>query len=264
MNYRYRPDYIIAEDPSSYAIPNIEPVHFFCSSRKDIATLRRKFACQWFLASIELWILIFIISALYLGGGHNPSKYTKTLNVALVDFDGDLAGIYFLNAFRQSGPGNSTLHWRYKYPSDYNNQTNQARRDVDDGQVWAIVLLQPNVTRRINDSLFALANQTTLLTSPFSLVPPVLVIYEDGRNSFTVNNYVLPAIRTAIATATAQFSQVLRKALVNNLSSSANANNNHNVQLLNVFQLGTLLIDPLNAKYQNLNPAFPYVGMFLC
>ncbi len=201
--------YTIAEDPTSYATPDIEPVHLWYSSRKDIVTLRKKFLRQWIFASVELWIVIFLISTLYFGAGNNPNRYTTNLDVAVVDFDGALAGIYFLNAFRQSPPGNSTLHWRYKHPSDYNTSIDRARKEVDDGQVWATVILRPNTTPLINESLSAFINASTLLTSPFTSTSPIVVIYEEGRNSFTINSYVLSPIRSAIAVVTARYGQLL-------------------------------------------------------
>jgi hypothetical protein len=261
MFYPQQLEYVIADDPASYAIPTIEPAHFLWSSRKDIATLRKKFVLQWIFGSIELWILIFVIAALYLGSGHNPTRYTRNLDVAIVDFDGDLAGYYFLNAFRQSLPGNLTLNWHYKNPSDYNNDVNNAQYDVENGQIWAIVVLRPNTTSLVNASLSSFINATTSLTSPFISTLPVLVEYESGRNTFTVNNYVLPPIRSALAMASAQYGQAIRTELINQLSSSSNSSNNRSVQLLNTFQLGSLLVNPLAAKYHDLHPVDFYVGL---
>jgi hypothetical protein len=170
---------------------------------------------------------------------------------------------YFLNAFRQSGPGNLSLHWRYKDQSDYNNNVDNAKNDVENGYVWASVVLRPNTTLYIDQSLSAFINSSTLLTSPFIFTSPILVTYEDGRNSFSVNNYVLPAIRSAIAVATAQYGQMLRQELIRNLSSSSSSSTNRTLQLFNTFQLGSLLANPLAATYQNLRPASPYVGLLL-
>ena len=260
MLHSYRSAGAVAEDPASYPTPDVKPVYFWCSSEKAIATLRKKLVRQWLFASIELWIVIFLLSTLYLGTGHNPSKYTGNLDVALVDFDQDVAGKYFLNSFRQTPQGNLTLHWRYKYPDDYNNNPDEARRDVDHGQVWAIVVLRSNTSKMINDSLRALTNATNQLTSPFAVTSPFLVIYEDGRNSFTVNNYVLPPIRAAIAKASARYGQVLRQELTKNLSATSSSTVNRSLQLLNTFRLGSLLVDPLSIQYQNLHPASPFVG----
>jgi hypothetical protein len=251
--------YINAEDPTSYATPDVQPVHFW-SKRADIVTLRKQFALQWFLASIELWILMFIMSTLYLGSGHNPNRYTTNLDVAIVDFDGDLAGQYFLNAFRQSGPGNLTLHWRYKDPGDYNNNVDNPQHDVENGYVWASVVLRPNTTSYIDESLSAFLNASTLVTSPFAFTLPIIVTYEDGRNSFTVDNYVVPAIRTALSIASAQYGQMLRKEFIDSLSSSSNSSSNRSLQLYNALQLESLLSAPLSAQYRNLYPAFPYIG----
>lgn len=260
MLRNYRAGGAVAEDPGSYPPPDVKPVYFWCSSQKAIATLRKKLVRQWLFASLELWIVIFILSTLYLGTGHNPSKYTGNLDVALVDFDRDVAGSYFLNSFRQTPQGNLTLHWRYKYPDDYNNNPDEAQRDVDHGQVWAIVVLRFNTSLMINESLRAFTNATTKLTSPFTSTSPFLVIYEDGRNSFTVNNYVLPPIRAAIGKASNLYGQVLRQELIKNLSATSSSAVNRSLQLLNTFQLGSLLVDPLAAQYQNLHPATPFVG----
>ena len=260
MSYRPQMSFFNAEDPAEYPIPNIEPAHFWSRSRSDIAQLRKTFIRQWLLASIELWIVIFLIVTLYFGTGHDPNRYTINLDVAIVDFDGDVAGRYFLNAFRQSAPGNSTLNWRYKGPDDYNNNVDDTRREVDDGYVWAIVVLRPHTTSQINRLLSAFLNTSTSLTSPFATLLPVLVTYEDGRNTFTVNNYVLPPIRSALAIASAQYSQMLRKELVSALQTSSNPSVNRNIQLSNALQLESLFANPLAVQYQNLHPGFPYVG----
>ena len=256
----YHPNNVVAEDPASYPTPVVKPPSLWWSSRKEIVAIRKNLVHQWLFASIELWIIIFLVSTLYLGTGHNPSRYAGNLDVALVDFDKDAAGKYFLNSFRQTPPGNQTLHWRYKYPSDYNNNLDETRRDVDDGQVWAIVVLRFNTSRLINDSLRALTNGSNTLTSPFTVTPPLFVIYEEGRNSFTVNNYVLPPIRAAIAKASAAYAQNLRRELIANLSATSSSSVNRSLQLLNTFRLGSLLADPLTAKYRNLHPASPFVG----
>ncbi|UJR36124.1 hypothetical protein I4U23_028859 [Adineta vaga] len=241
MLYGYRVSYIIADDPSSYQTPNIEPVHIWNSSKEDIVTIRKKLLRQWFFASIELWILIFLITSIYLGSGSNPSQYTNNLDINIIDFDGDLAGYYFINAFRQTLSGNLTLHWRYKDSSDFNHNIDETQNEVEHGKVWAAVVLRTSTTRLINETLSALTDTTTTitLTSPFIITLPILVIYGDGRNSFTINNYVLPPIRSAIAVASNRYGHL---------------------QLLNTFRLGSLLVDPLGAKYQNLHPASPFVG----
>jgi len=263
MLNKYHNGLVVAEDPSSYPIPSILPVHFFSSLRKDVVALRPRFFGQWLFSSIQLWILIFVLCAMYFGAGHDPSSRTHNLNVAVVDFDGDQAGRFFLNAFRSTPAGNQTLYWRYKYPSDYDNSVSETQRDVDNGQVWASISLRPNTSSAINASLQALLSSTTALTSPFATTLPVLVIYEDGRSTYTVNNFLLPAIRSAIATATAAYGQSLRAALIANLSSSSISANNRNVQFLNTFQLGSLLSNPLNAQYNNLHPGLPYIGLFI-
>lgn len=263
MYYRPQLSYVIPEDPVSYKTPSIEPVHLWQSTRKDVIPIRKAFFRQWLFASIELWILIFLVSVIYIGGGHNPNRYAINLDVTIIDFDNDLAGYYFLNSFRQTPPGNLTPHWRFRKGIDYQNNIDNPLHELVSGKVWTTVVLRPNTTRLINESLTALLNTTASLTSPFVVTLPILVRYEEGRNSYTINNYILLAIRAAIAKATAQYGQVLRQQLLNQLSSSSNSSNNRNSQLLNVFQLGSLLVDPLSAKYYNLHPAYPIVGMFL-
>ncbi|CAF3728906.1 unnamed protein product [Adineta steineri] len=255
-----RLSYAIVEDPSSYLTPVAEPVHLWNSSNKEIVTLRKSFFKQWFFASIELWILIFLIATIYLGSGQNPSRYTGNLDVTIVNYDGDIAGNYFLNAFRQSAPGNQTLNWHYKDSSDYNNNVDETKYDVEHGKSWAVVVLRQRTTRRINETVFTLINTSRTLISPFTIVSPIVVFYADGRNSFTVNNYVLPPIRSAIAIASAKYGQMLRSTLLQNLSSSSDSSSNRSVQLLNTFRIGSLLINPLTAQYQNLHPGSPFVG----
>ncbi|CAM4936794.1 unnamed protein product [Rotaria socialis] len=169
---------------AGHSASSVEPVHFFFSSHKEVRKIRSTFFLQWFIASIQLYILIFLLCTLYLGSGHNPNRYTINLDVAIVDFDGDQAGSFFLDAFRNTPPGNRTLHWRYKDPSGYSNNINDAQVDVTGGHVWAVVSLQANTSSSNNASLLALINGTSLLTSPVVLSPPVLVVYEEGRNSY--------------------------------------------------------------------------------
>ena len=243
--------------------PLVEPAHFWSTSQQAIVVLRQKYLRQWLLSTIELCLLMFLISALYLGAATNPSEYTRNLDVVVVDFDNEVAGKYFLSSFRQTPPGNSTLHWRFKNPSDYNDDPDQARRDVEVGQVWAIVLLHYNTSRIVDDSVRTLTNVTGVFSSPFSRTSsPLLVIYDEARNSFTVNNYVLPPIRAAIAEASTKYGQKLRQDLMESLSSSSTSSSNtdRNIQLLNILQLGSFLVDPLSVQYQNLHPASPFVG----
>jgi hypothetical protein len=262
MEEIYHYNYIIAEDPATYAIPKIVPAYLWFSSRPDIAALRKKLILQWIFGSVQLWLLIFLMSAIYLGNGQNPNQYTRNLVVAIVDFDGGSASSFFVNAFQQTPSGSLTLNWLYKSGSDYNNNVDNTRDDVLYGRVWAIVILQPNTTFLVNNSLFQLTNTNASLTSPFTTTPAVLVTYEDGRNSFTVNNYVLVPIRSALATASALYAQAIRQQLINTLSSSPNSSVNQMSQLINTFKLESLLVNPLAATYQNLNPAFPFVGLY--
>lgn len=261
MPSRHRLSYVVAEDPASYRTPKVEPAHFWTSTRKDIADLRKQFFRQWFLASLELWLLIFTISAIYLGVGSNPSRYTKNIDVNIVDFDGGLAGNYFNNAFRQTPPGNATLRWLYKNFTDFNWNIDEAQQEVENGKVWATIILRANTTSTINATLAAYANSTESLRSPLVGAPPVLVIYEDGRNSFSMNNYILPPIRTAVAAASARYGQAIRSTLISELSASGNTVN-RTIQLSNTVQLGPLLVNPLDAKYTNLHPASPFVGTY--
>ncbi|CAF2475784.1 unnamed protein product [Rotaria sp. Silwood2] len=232
------------------------------SSRKEIATLRSVFGYQWIIGHAPLWIFIFVVCAFYLGAGHNPNQYTGNIDVAVVDFDGEQAGGFFLDAFRATPPGNLTLRWRYKYPNDYGNSVNEIQQAVDDGQVWAIVVLRPNTTSTINKSLLALINSTTLVTYPFVNTPPVLVIYDEGRNAFTQNIFVLPPIRAAIATANNQYGQTLRTTIISNLSFTSRSSTNRTLQLQNTLRLQHLLANPFVAEYNNLHRALPYVGLF--
>ncbi|CAF3496261.1 unnamed protein product [Rotaria sp. Silwood1] len=199
--------------------------------------------------------------AFYLGSEHNPNRYTGNIDVAIVDFDGDQAGSFFLDAFRSTPPGNLTLHWRFKYPDDFGNNVNETRQAVDDGQVWAIVVLRPNITATINKSLLALINSTTLVTYPFFNTLPVLVIYDEGRNAFTQNIFVLPPIHAAIVTANNRYSKTLRTTIISNLYSTSFLNNNRTLQLQNTLRLQRLITNPFAVEYNNLHRALLYVGM---
>ncbi|CAF3792780.1 unnamed protein product [Rotaria sordida] len=196
----------------------------------------------------------------YLGSGRNPSQYTGNLKVAIVDFDGGQAGSFFLDAFRTTPPGNLTLHWQYKDPNDYGNSVDNTQQAVDDGQVWAIVVLRPNITSTINKSLSALINSTTLVTYPFVNTLPVLVTYDEGRSPFTQNAFVLRPIRAAIATANNRYSRALRASISSILSSTASSNTNRTLQRQNSLRLKRLLASPFVVQYNNLHPALPFVG----
>ena len=245
--------YIIAEDPS-YPTPDVEPEHLLWSKRRDIIEIRKTFLCQWLFAAVQLWILIFFMTIIYLGSGHNPNRYTTNLEVDIIDADGDLAGSCLINAFKQTPSGRLSLHWIYKNSNDYDPN------DVTDGKVWASVYLRSNTTKLINDSLVLFVNASTSLSSPFALQQPVIVTYESGRNVFTISNYVIPPIQAALAVANSKCGQIIRKELINYLYSSTNTSVNRTLQLLNVLQLESFFANPLPATYVNLHPGAPFVG----
>ncbi|CAF0866267.1 unnamed protein product [Didymodactylos carnosus] len=155
----FHPNYTVADDPYSYPTPNIEPEHFW-SKRDDVKKVRRQVLFQWVFVSIQLWILIFLMAALYLGQGRNPDGYTRNLDVLVVNFDQELAGDFFIDAFEQSGPGSLTLHWHYRAPSDFSFDPNNTRMEVSKGKVWASVFIQQGTTQRINQTLEQLVNGT--------------------------------------------------------------------------------------------------------
>lgn len=248
-----------AHTSTQYRASNPTFVHIW-SSRKDIKNLRVTFAYQWFIGYVPLWILIFLMCTFYLGAGHDPNEYTGNIDVDIVDFDGEQAGILFLDAFRSTPPGNLTLHWRYKYPDDFGNCVDETRQAVDEGQVWAIVALRPNITSTINMTLLALINSTKLITYPFINTASILISYDEGRNSFTQNTFVLPPIRAAIAVANNRYAQILRTTLISNFSSTSNSSTNRILQLNNTLRIISLLANPFVIEYNNLHPALPFVG----
>ncbi|CAF1142717.1 unnamed protein product, partial [Didymodactylos carnosus] len=211
----FHPNYTVADDPYSYPTPNIEPEHFW-SKRDDVKKVRRQVLFQWVFVSIQLWILIFLMAALYLGQGRNPDGYTRNLDVLVVNFDQELAGDFFIDAFEQSGPGSLTLHWHYRAPSDFSFDPNNTRMEI---------------------------------------------FYEEGRNPTGINNYMLPAIRTAIMVASQRYGQYLRSTLIQRILSA-----NDNAIILNssliylTSYLLPLLSNPLNYSQMNFHPAQPFIG----
>ena len=234
-------------------------VHLW-SSRPDVAAIRRAFLCQWILGYIPLWIVIFIMCAFYFGAGVDPYNKTHNIGVDIVNFDQGEASNVLIDAFQSTPPGSLTLRWQYKSASDLDNRIEKAPAAVTDGTVWASVVLRPNVTAIIERTLSSLVQSTETLTYPFAKTLPIQVIYEEGRNTFAQNNFILPAIRSAIATASQSYSEMLRARAMSMLSSTTNPSINRTLQRQNILRLRRLFSDPLVAEYYNVHPASPFVG----
>lgn len=243
--------------------PTVEDssIYLWCSTKQNIVQLRRKWIIQTILALFELTIFIFITTSLYLGFGSDPNRYAKHLHVIVIDLDQDLAGKIFLNSFQQVTMEDVNLNWQFKSPNDVNRNIDQIRQDFEREGSWAIVLLHGNTTRQIDILLNQWISDATIQFDESMLRnASVLVSYEEGRNAFTINNYVLPSIRTAISRASTHYGKQLRETLIKNVSSSSLSSVQLRTQLNNLMHMNSFLVDPFSAHYDNRHPASPFVG----
>ena len=165
----------------------------------------------------------------------------------MTNFDDGVAGSYFLEAFRETPSGNMTLNWIFQQPSDI-SLTDQ----IENGKAWASVYMNAGTSDRLNQVIQAILNGNMSNVS-YDPTSATAIIYDQGRNLNTVNGYVLPPIRAAIAIASARYSAYIQSQ-VEQLSNPT-ANN-----IIAAISLATITHSPIGSTDVDLHPAFPYAA----
>ena len=166
------------------------------------------------------------------------------------NFDDGLAGSYFISAFSNTPPGNQTLKWIFQQLSTLPTDLEQ---QIEDGNAWASVYMNAGTTAQLTQVLQSIlsGNATSLSYSPASAVT---IVYDEGRNFNTINGYVLPPIRAAIAVASAQYANYFQSQL----------SQYSNITLTNVITsilIASITHSPISYTNRNLHPATPYAAI---
>lgn len=177
----------------------------------------------------------------------DPNRHTKSLDVFVANFDNGLAGAYFLDAFRNSPPGNQTLNWIFSKSS-----SDTLVDQIENGKAWASVYMNADTSYRLNQVIQAIlaGNPSRVSYVPSSATT---IVYDQGRNFNTVNGYVLPPIRAAIAVASARYANYIQSQAV--LYSNATVAN-----VIAAIALANITYSPIGSTSINLHPALPYVS----
>ena len=165
----------------------------------------------------------------------------------MANFDNGLAGTYFLEAFRNSPPGNQTLNWIFSQSS---NDT--LVDQIEDGKAWASVYMNAGTSDRLNQVIQSISTGNL---SRLSYVPSsaTTIVYDQGRNFNTVNGYLLPPIRAAIAVASARYANYIQ-------SQSVRRSNATVANVIAAVTLANIAYSPIGSTSINLHPAVPYVS----
>ena len=180
----------------------------------------------------------------------NPNWHTRSLDVFVNNFDQGLAGTYFLDAFQNTPSGNLTLNWIFQQPTDLSGDTIE---QIKHGKAWASVYMNAGTSDRLNNVLQAVLNGNPS-TAAYLPSSAVTIVYDEGRNFNTINGFVLPPIRTAIAMANARYAAYLQ--------SQATAASQVNVtNVITAITLANITHSPIGYTTMNLHPAFPYASL---
>ena len=169
------------------------------------------------------------------------------MDVFVANYDNGLAGTYFLDAFRNTPPGNQTLNWIF---TESSRDTLFDR--IENGKAWALVYMNAGTSDGLNQIIQSILNGNP---SSLSYVPSsaTTIVYDQGRNLNTVNGYVLPPIRTAIAVVSARYANYIQSQAVRH--SNATVGN-----VITAIELANITYAPIGSTSINLHPAVPYVS----
>ncbi|UJR36123.1 hypothetical protein I4U23_028858 [Adineta vaga] len=225
------------------------PRHLW-SNDTEVTKIRRQLIIYWIRSSVLFWILILLIALIYLGSGVNPIWHTESLDVFVTNFDDGRAGSYFLEAFHNTPSGNQTLNWIFQQPSDLSSSIDD---QIEDGKAWASVFMNPNISNRLNRILQSILNGN-LTDSVYQPSSAVTIVYDEGRNFNTINGYVLPPIRAAIAVASVRYASYLQ-------SQITQYSNMTPTNIIAAISLANKTYLPISYTNKNLHPATPYAGV---
>ncbi|CAF1359434.1 unnamed protein product [Didymodactylos carnosus] len=230
-----------------YPAPVVDPIHLWSKSpHLDVNAARKTFLTKIVVLTVLIWLLIFLVSAVFIGGGHNPSRYTKNLRVLIVDYDQQLAGTLLLESFHRSPPGNLTLHWIFASPSRYS--MDNLIHEVTSGKAWAAVSIKANTTQLIS-SIISSVFSNTAATSVVTGSPSVEIILESGRSSVTVLRYLEPPIVAAVQRANVQYSQIIQTNLIQQLNGMSSSRVSSSI--LNLY---AVISNPIQYIINDLHP----------
>ncbi len=165
----------------------------------------------------------------------------------VTNFDNGLAGNYFIEAFRETPSGNMTLNWIFQQPSDISLPD-----QIENGKAWASVYMNAGTSDRLNQLIQAILNGNASNVS-YDPSSATTIIYDQGRNFNTVNGYVLPPIKAAIAVASARYSAYIQSQ-VEQLSNPTVDN------VIAAISLANITDSPISYTNMNLHPAAPYAA----
>jgi hypothetical protein len=169
--------------------------------------------------------------------------------VFVTNFDNGTAGDYFIEAFHETPSGNQTLNWIFQNPSDISSSIVD---QIEDGRAWASVYMNAGTTDSLNQVLQSILNGNT---SNISYLPSsaTTIVYDQGRNFNTVNGYVLPPIRAAIAVASADYSAYLQSQVIE--QSNATLSN-----IIASILIANVTYSPIGSTDMDIHPATPYAA----
>ena len=189
------------------------------SKERAMANIPRALFLHIIRVSVIVWIVILLISLIYLGSGRvsipsdaidvernpfdrlqDPYSRTNHLDVYVIDMDLDAAGMYFLDAFYRTPPGNLTLHWIFKQAADLSTN---AVEELGRGEVWAAVYINAEVTTQINRIIDIIVQGSSYNATDYDPSSAVTIVYDEVRSVTGVRSFVLPAIGRAIAVGSA-------------------------------------------------------------
>ncbi|CAF4471285.1 unnamed protein product [Rotaria socialis] len=178
----------------------------------------------------------------------DPYSRTRSLDVYVIDLDHDTAGSYFLTAFHQTPPGNLTLNWIFKQPSEF---PSGFADKVENGKAWAVVYMHSNITARVNQIIESILYGYSYNSISYIPSSAVNIVYDEGRNPNTVDGFTLPPIQIAIATASANYAAYIQA----RIDSYSNATFN---TVMMAVSLSQIISSPIGFTNVNLHPASSY------
>jgi hypothetical protein len=166
------------------------------------------------------------------------------------NFDNGLAGTYFIEAFHDTPSGNQTLNWIFQQSSALSSTIVQ---QIENGKAWASVYMNSGTSNSLTQVLQSILNGNI---SNISYLPSsaVTIVYDEGRNFNSVNGYVLPPIRAAIAVASARYSAYFQ-------SQATQYSNATLAGVIAAISLANITYSPIGYTNMNIHPATPYAAV---
>ncbi|CAF1072455.1 unnamed protein product [Didymodactylos carnosus] len=243
--------------PFRYPVPVVEPIHFWSKApNSEISAARKQTIIKIVVITVMMWVLLFLVACIFIGGGHQVPYNTKHFHVIIIDYDQQQAGTVLVQSFQNSPPRELTLHWIFTSPSNYN--PNYPIYEVTHGKVWAAVSIKPGTTQLINsaiDSVFS----NTIAMSAISVPPTVDIFFQSGRSFATMFQFIVPPILAAIGRANGQYSQILETRLIQQLNAMSSSSSSLRVSS-SILNLSAVSSNPILFTLNDLAPIKHNVG----